>query len=446
MVRDMTQGNPLKVMTIFAIPMFIGSVFQQVYNLVDSMVVGKYVGDQALAAVGVCGGAFSLIISLISGLTGGTSVVMAQYFGAGNKEMVKKTFLSATIVNLLAGVLLTVAGVMLAKPLLWIIDTPEDIMEEAVTYLSIMFLGVLANCLYNGMSAVLRALGDSITPLAVLIICSLLNVALDMLFVLGFNWGVAGVAVATILSQLISAAACIAYALYRMPMLRFHMTELRLQKAVVMDIVRIGIPAALSTSGVSISVMFMQRAINEYGTKVIAAYTIANRGEQVGMCLAFSIGMAVGTFCGQNIGARNFERVKTGMHIGYLISVAYALMVAAVLIVFARPLASLFNHDPQVLDIAVGCIYVTMIFAPVLGLVFVFQNFLRSAGDVSPTVWMSVTEIVARSALAFLFSWLWGYFGIWWATPVGWLASLLIGWVRYRSGKWKARLKLAGTE
>lgn len=164
-------------------------------------------------------------------------MVMAQHFGAGNQEMVKKTFLSDTIVNLLAGVLLTVAGVMLAKPLLWIIDTPEDIMEEAVTYLSIMFLGVLANCLYNGMSAVLRALGDSITPLAVLIICSLLNVALDMLFVLGFSWGVAGVAVATILSQLISAAACIAYALYRMPMLRFHMNELHPQKAVIMDIV-----------------------------------------------------------------------------------------------------------------------------------------------------------------------------------------------------------------
>lgn len=443
MVRDMTRGKPLQVMTMFAVPLFIGSIFQQVYNMVDSVVVGNFVGAGALAAVGACGGAFNLVISLITGLTGGTSVVMAQYFGAGNQEMVKKTFLSATIVNMAAGVLLTILGVLLAKPLLLVLGTPEDIMGDAQVYLTIMFLGVLANCLYNGMSAVLRALGDSVTPLVVLIVCSLFNVVLDLFFVARCGWGVAGVAIATVLSQLISAVACIIYVLNRMPLLRFHRNDQWLRKDVVQEIIRIGVPAALSTSGVSISVMFMQRAINAYGSGVIAAYTIANRGEQIGMCLAYSIGMAVGTFCGQNIGARDFERVKRGMHIGYFISVAYALAVAAGMIFFAEPLAMLFNKDPEVVGIAVGCIRVTMAFAPVLGLVFVFQNFLRSAGDVSPTVWMSLAEILARSVLAFLFSWLWGYYGIWWATPVGWIASLAIGWLRYRTGKWKTKLRSA---
>lgn len=304
--------------------------------MVDSVVVGNFVGAGALAAVGACGGAFNLVISLITGLTGGTSVVMAQYFGAGNQEMVKKTFLSATIVNMVAGVLLTILGVLLAKPLLLVLGTPEDIMRDAQVYLTIMFLGVLANCLYNGMSAVLRALGDSVTPLVVLIVCSLFNVVLDLFFVARCGWGVAGVAIATVLSQLISAVACIIYVLNRMPMLRFHRNDQWLRKDVVQEIIRIGVPAALSTSGVSISVMFMQRAINAYGSGVIAAYTIANRGEQIGMCLAYSIGMAVGTFCGQNIGARDFERVKRGMHIGYFISVAYALAVATGMIFFCR--------------------------------------------------------------------------------------------------------------
>lgn len=442
MVRDMTTGKPLKVITAFAVPMFVGNIFQQIYNMVDSVVVGNFVGADALAAVGSCAGAFNLVLALIVGLTGGTSVVIAQYFGAQNHEMVKKTFISAVIVNGVAGVVLTFAGVILARPLLIILGTPGDIIEEAHIYLVIMFLGTLANCMYNGMSAVLRALGDSVIPLIILVIASLLNVALDLLFVMAFGLGVAGVAIATVLSQLISAVVCVVYVFRRLPMLRFQKNEFHAQGDIVKEIVRIGFPAALSSSGVSISVMFMQRAINAYGSTVIAAYTIANRGEQIGMCLSYSIGIAVGTFCGQNIGARDFERVKKGLQTGYFISLGYTVAVGAVLLLLAEPMAGFFNPDPEVIYISAQCIRVTTIFAPVLGLVFVFQNFLRSAGDVTPTVWMSIMEIAARSFLAFLFSWLWGYPGIWWATPVGWMGSLLIGYVRYRTGKWKRKLKV----
>lgn len=440
MVRDMTQGKPIKVITLFAIPLFIGSIFQQIYNMVDSIVVGNFVGAEALASVGTCAGAFNLIIALVSGLTSGTSVVLAQYFGAKNEEMVKKTFIAASIVNIGVGVILTFLGVVLTRPLLLLLGTPDNILEEANTYLMIMCIGILANCLYNGMSAVLRALGDSITPLMVLVMASLLNIGLDLLFVIQFGLGVAGVAIATVLAQLISAVACIIYVFWRMPSLRFRLSKLEFEKKIAYDIIRIGVPAALSSSGVSISVMFMQRAINEYGSSVIAAYTIANRAEQIGMCLAFSIGMAVGTFCGQNIGAQDFERVKKGMHVGYIISISYAVIIGGLMVIFAQPMAQIFNSDPEVIRIAVGCMRVTLLFSPVLGLVFVYQNFLRSAGDIAPTVWMSCTEIVARSVLAFLFSWWWGYYGIWWATPIGWVASMLIGIVRYRTNKWKTKL------
>lgn len=443
MVKDMTEGRPFKVITTFAVPLFIGSVFQQVYNMVDSIVVGNFVGSDALAAVGACSGAFNLLIALITGLTGGMSVVVAQYFGAKNDEMVKKAYLSSTIVILATGVLVTILGIRLARPLLLVLGTPENIIDDACIYLVIMFAGTLANCLYNGMSSLLRALGDSLIPLVILIAASLLNVALDLWFVLGFGMGVAGAAIATVLSQLISALLAMAYVYKKLPLLHFTWKEFRPDREIVREVVRIGFPAALSSCGVSVSVMFMQRAINAYGSTVMAGYTIGNRAENVGCCLSYAIGTAVGTFCGQNIGAKRFDRVKQGLHAGYAIAVGYAAAVTVGFLLFGKQLAGIFTNDAAAIEVAVSYINVVTLFAPVLGLVFVFQNFLRSAGDVTPTVWMSVMEIGARSILAFAFSAAFGYIGIWWATPVGWCASLLLGVLRYRTGKWKNRLKLS---
>lgn len=441
MTNDMTRGKPLAAITKFAIPMFVGSVFQQVYNMVDSIVVGQFVGPQALAAVGTCAGAFNLLIALITGLTSGMSVVTAQYFGAQKQDCVRKTFISSTIVILLTGAAVSVAGVILARPLLLALNTPKDVIDDAVLYLTILFAGTLANCLYNGISAVMRSLGDSVMPLVILVAASLLNVVLDLVFVIVLDMKVAGVAVATVLAQLVSAAVCLVYVFRRIPMLRFGLRELRCDGAIIRELLRIGFPVALSSCGVSLSVMFMQRAINAYGSVVMAGYTIGNRAENVGMCLAFSIGMAVGTFCGQNVGAGKFDRVRQGLRVGYALSIGYAVTVAVLILIFARPLAGIFSPDEEVLDIAVVNMRITAFFLPMLGLIFVYQNFLRSVGDVAPTVWMSVTEIAARSVLAFLFSALFGYVGIWWVTPIGWIASVLIGFFRYRSGVWEKRFE-----
>ena len=437
MVNDMTKGNPVKAMTLFAIPLFIGTLFQQVYNMVDTLVVGNFVGSVELGAVGSCAPTFNLIIALLTGLTGGTSVIMAQAFGAKEEGMVRKIFISSTIVNLLVGLFLTAVGIWISHPLLKLLHTPEKQLGFATTYLTVMCAGILANCMYNGMSAVLRALGDSITPLVVLIAASLLNVVLDLLFVIVFGWGVAGVALATVLAQLISAVACIVYVLIRLPELRFGIRDCRLDAQVVSEIIRIGVPSALSSCGVSLSAMFMQRAINGFGDVAVTGYTVGNKAEQIGMCLSYAIGMATGTFCGQNIGARKYDRVKKGLHIGCLIGFCYAAVVSVLVIVFARPFVGIFTQSAAVASVAEEVIYVTMAFGPVLGLVFIFQNFLKSAGDVAPTVWMSLMEIISRAVLAVLFAALWGRFGVWWATPVGWSASLLLGFIRYRSGTWK---------
>lgn len=442
MVKNMTEGKPMRVIMLFAIPLFFGNIFQQIYNMVDSIVVGKYVGATALAAVGACTGPFSLVLSLVTGLTGGMAIVIAQYFGAQNGSMVKKAFISAMAVSLAAGVLVTIVGVLVARPLLTIMGTPADIIDDANVYLVIMFIGTIANCLYNGMTGVLRALGNSVVPLVILIITSLLNVVLDLLFVLGFDLGVAGVAIATVISQLVSAIVCIIYAFMKIPELRFGWSDCKLDASVAREIIRIGVPTALSTCGVSVSVMFLQTAINAHGSTVAAAYTIGNRVEMLCMGLGFSIGLAVGTFCGQNIGARKYDRVKQGMNAGYIICLTYTIAMALVMFLGAVPLGKLFTNEAEVLFIAKNCIRILAPFVPVLGLIFIFQNFLRSAGDIAPTVWMSIAEIAARSILAFTFSALWGYYGIFFSTPVGWVATVIIGYSRYRSGKWRAKIKV----
>lgn len=442
MVKNMTEGNPIKEISLFAVPLFVGIVFQQVYNMVDSVVVGQFVGPVSLGAVGACGGTFNLIISLLSGLAGGSGVILAQYFGADNKELVKKGFIATCIVNIAAGILLTIIGLLVAESLIHLLGTPAKQVPEAVTYLTIMCGGIMANCLYNGMSAVLRAFGDSITPLVALIIASLLNIGLDLLFVIKLGMGVAGVAYATIIAQLVSAVVCIIYTMIKLPQLRFGIKNISFEKDIIWEIIRIGVPSALTTSGVSISTMFMQSAINKFGDVVVTGYTVGNKAEQIGLCLAVAIGMAVGTFCGQNIGARKFDRVKQGLRIGVISSLVYTVVMSVMVIIFAKQFCMIFTDDPHVIEVAREVIYVTTPFGPVLGLIFVIREFLKSAGDVAPTVWMSVTEIVSRSVLAFVFAGIWGYTGIWWVTPIGWIATIIIGFWRYKSGAWKRKIKI----
>ena len=321
MQREMTKGNPLKIIMLFAIPMFVGSVFQQVYNMVDSIVVGRNVGAGALAAVGACAPAYNLILALISGLTTGASVVIAQYFGSGDQEQVKKAYITSLVLVFQVGTAMTMIGLVLSKPLLRILGTPEDVMGDAAMYLMIMCAGILATSLYNGMAAFLRAIGNSLIPLVALIIASILNVGLDLLFVIVFKMGVMGVGIATIISQLISGLYCLWYINHKMSEYQILKGEFHAVKYMEKEMIRIGVPAAISTSIVSLSTMLLQAAVNAYGTTVIAAYTAGSRTEQIFMCLSFAIGSAVGTFCGQNIGANKIERAVKGLHAGYIINI-----------------------------------------------------------------------------------------------------------------------------
>jgi len=440
---DMTEGKVFDLIMKFAIPLFIGSVFQQVYNMADSIVVGQFIGKNALAAVGGCASSYNLILALISGFSTAASVIIAQAYGSGDVERVRKSFYTSVIVIMVTGVLMTVVGILAARPLLEILGTPADVMDEAVIYLTTICAGILATCLYNAIASCLRAIGNSFIPLLALIMASLINVGLDLFFVLSLGLGVFGTALATVISELMSGIFCLIYALKKTEVFAFSDFHGVMDIVIVKEVFRIGIPAALSSSIVMISAMFMQRAVNQFGSDAAAAYTAGSRTEQIFMCLSFAIGQAIGTFSGQNIGAEKYDRVKEGMRNGYLINLLYTVVMGCIMFFGAPYVLAIFTTSQKVAEIGVPMVRITAVFAPVLGFVFIFQNFLRSASDISPTIWMSACEISAWSILSFVFAAIGGCFGIWWATPVGWSGSMLIGLIRYRSGAWKEKSRKA---
>ena len=320
-VSDMTQGPILPKMVRFAIPVLFGMLFQRIYNFADVYIVGKYLGDSALAAVSIAGSAMYLFQSLIFGLTTGVSVVIAQYYGAGKQDMVRNTFNTSVYVALISTVLITIIGIVGTKPLLVLMQTSDDLLENACIYLAIIFMGTAATRLYNWISAVLRSLGNSVIPLIFLIISSILNIILDIAFISWIPMGVAGAAIATVLAQLISGIACLIYAIKILPFLKITRTTLKYDKQIASLIWKYGIPAGLQMSIISISDMTLQSVVNTYGTAMIVAYGVCMKVEGIGWQMTEAIGSALGTFVGQNIGARKLERVKTGVRYAYLMNI-----------------------------------------------------------------------------------------------------------------------------
>ena len=405
---NMTEGNPFGLILRFAVPLFIGNLFQQVYNMVDSIVVGRFVSSDALAAVGCGASPFGFFMTLIQGFTVAASVLISQAYGAGNKKQLRRAYVTSSMITLAAGILLTVIGSLIARPLLILLKTPPNILDLSVVYLRTVCLGLLATCLYNTMASCLRAVGNSVIPLYALILTSLMNVALDLLFVIAFGMGVFGVALATVLSQLVSGVLCLLYATKNFPEFSLKNITGSLHRQMAAEVMRIGIPSSLQSSIVSISAMCMQRAVNSFGSVVTAGYTIGNRTDQLFFCLSFAIGLAVGTFAGQNAGAGNYNRVREGVKKGFLISTVYTVATAAVLIPLAPQICRIFTTDASVISVAVPYCRITSSFAPMLGMVFIYQNVLRSCSDIAPTVWMSITEVTSRAILPFIFSAIWG--------------------------------------
>ena len=443
-VSDMTKGNPSKLLLQFAFPMLIGNLFQQLYNMVDAIVVGKFSGpngENALAAVGSVSSLNFVIFSLTMGLAAGIGVVISQYFGARDYENVTRSFSTATYMLFVVSLIMGAIGFFGSRTFLEILDTPPAIIDDADIYFKICCLGIIGNTGYNGMAAVLRALGDSITPLIFLIVACIVNIVLDLVFVILFGMGVPGVAIATIISQAFAAVGCIIYGLKKVDMLRMPIKKFVIHKDIMHKCITLGLPAALQNSFVAISTIVIQRVTNQYGETIVAASTAAARLEMLVLQPGMSLGMALSNYTGQNIGAGRIDRAKQGFWAATKIIIVFSLVMTPLVYFGGRSIMNLFTNEPVVADIGARAIRVTSMFYIPVGMIYVSRNLLSGAGDMKIPMIMGISEVLCRVIFVNVLTMIpaIGFMGIWWASGLNWFVTGGIGCLRYATGRWKSK-------
>ena len=361
-LKDMTKGTPWKLLLQFAVPLFIGNIFQQLYNMVDSIIVGNFVGPNALGAIGTTNSLNFLFFSLVAGLSVGIGIIVAQFFGSNNEEKVKDTIGNAIWIVLISSVIMACIGFFVAKPVLVLLRTDKVILGDATAYLKVTSIGICCTGLYNGVSSILRALGDSKTPLIFLISASLVNVVLDLWFVLGLGWGVVGAGVATAFSQFLSAVTCIFYAYKSNTYFRLKKKNFKLNSYIVEKSLRLGIPVALQNSLIAFSLIVLQAIVNGYGATFTTAFTVISRIETLVQQPFMSLGAAVSTYTGQNLGAGKTDRVVKGFNSSNVMNGIFSAVVLVLFWTFTSPIVSIFGKDVEVLRIASDGLRITSCF------------------------------------------------------------------------------------
>lgn len=356
---DMTTGSVYGHLIRFMLPLLAGNIFQQLYNMVDTWVVGNFVSNEAFSAVGSVGPITFMLIGFFMGLSNGAGVIVSQYFGAGEKKQVEKTVHTALLLTVIMGVVITVLGLILTPYMLTFMQTPEEVVPEAATYLTIYFGGVFGLMLYNVCSSILQAVGNSLLPFLALLVCAVLNTVLDLYFVIELNMGVAGVAWATIIAQFVSAAVVLIALMRTKSCVRFHVKKLAIHMDVLGRILRVGLPAAIQMAVTSFSNVFVQSYINYFKADVMSGWTAYNKIDQLLVLPAKSIGLATTTFVGQNLGAGQEKRARQGMLTGLILAFGTAVLLGAPSVIFAEPLVGFFNPKAEV--IAYGASFLTML-------------------------------------------------------------------------------------
>ena len=432
---DMTVGDPVKHILLFSLPALIGNVFQQVYNLADSVIVGRFVGPDALAAVGASASITFLFIALCNGIGNGGGIITSQYYGAQDIKSVKGCIVNTGFIMLIVPVLFGTIGYICAPSILHLLATPDDILPDAAVYIRFMCIGLLFVSLYNYAASMLRALGDSRTPLYFLIMATLLNVILDITFVYNLKMGVKGVAIATMLAQFAAAVGCLVYACRVNPYFRLGKDDLRIDPKICYGVIRLGVPMSLQFALISISAMAVQRVVNSYGTVVIAAFTATNRIEQLIHQPYTTLGASLATFCGQNYGARKNDRVYLGYKKGLLIMAVLTSVMILVMQLFGGAITSLFVTDPKVIELGRTGLRITSLFYLALGLIYVVRGVLTGVGDAFFALFNGIVEVIGRFTLPILMTKYMGMgsTGIWVSAGVVWVVSGVSAWWRYRT-------------
>lgn len=438
----MTQGSEWRHILKFALPLMAGNALQQLYNTVDGIIVGNFVGDTALAAVGACAPLTMLFVALAIGMSNGSAIVAGQYYGAGKHGELRRTVSSSIILLVALGVVLSVVGVIVTRPMLThVMSVGELYIEYAVDYFSIYAIGLVFQFAYNIFAAVLRALGDSRATLYFLVISSIANTVLDLLFVVVFRWEVAGAAIATVISQALSAVCAAVYMVRRHEVLRYAKGEFRFHKASVALTMKIAVPNTMTQAVVSCGNLALQRIINEYGqiyTGLMAGTTAGMRLESFILIPIFSFNAALSAFSSQNVGAGRMDRVKRGRKAGLFMGLIICVVVAVVAIVFRRPLVSLFGVSEQ--GLAYGMRYLSILCPSLLlfCLHMTTSGIMQGAGDVKFGAFITLSSFVFRLIVAYIMAYATPleYLAVWISTPMGWLYTLILSWSRYYSGAW----------
>ena len=444
--QDMTVGKPRANLIQFAIPLLIGNLAQQMYNTVDSIIVGRYVGDSALAAVGTSGPILNLLLLLFMGISTGAGILVSQYFGAHKEKELTRTVGTCLTLTMIATLIIMAVGSAIVRPLMKLLDTPADVYQMAVDYLTIIVIGIVGAAYYNIVSGVLRGLGDSFTPLLFLVVACVLNIFLDLLFVVCFDMAAAGVALATVIAQAVSAVLCI-WRLTHMPhVVKVTKASLIPDKRITERTVQLGLPSGLTQAIFSMAAIVVQALTNSFGTSVIACAIVVMRVDGFAMMPNFTFGMAMTTFVGQNVGAGRMDRVREGVREGVRMGLGVAVVLVAGILVFGEGLMRMFTTTEEVVRLGVHMMRILALGYIAIAVTQSLSGVMRGAGDTLTPMWISLaTTIAIRVPIAYGLAALTH-------SPDSIFISLLISWVSgavlttlfYRRGKWRRNVgKLA---
>lgn len=445
---DMTEGKPWKQIVIFTFPMLIGNVAQQLYNTVDSIVVGKYVGDNALAAVGSASPIFNLLLVLFVGIAMGAGIMVSQYFGSRDRENLSKTIGSSITLTAAASVLLMIVGTLAIRPVLVLLDTPPSIIDWCTSYLMILLWGIAGLAYYNILCGILRGLGDSLSALVYLLVATVLNIVLDVWFVAGFGMGVAGVALATVIAQLVSAVLCILKLRKMTEFFDFKKEYLKPDRENIFTVIRLGLPSGLTQAIFSLAMVVVQSLTNSFGEMIIAANVIIMRVDGFAMMPNFSFGTAMTTYAGQNVGAKQYDRVKRGAGQGTLIAVCTSAVITGLILLFGPYLMGIFTNTLELAQLSADMMKILAVGYIAMAVTQSLSGVMRGAGDTVTPMWISLfTTVAVRVPLAYGLVYLTRteelpqgrYESLWISLLTSWVLGALITFIFYKVGRWKKK-------
>ncbi|MCM6855089.1 MATE family efflux transporter [Enterococcus durans] len=427
-MRDLTKGSPAKLILMFTVPLLIGNVFQQFYDMVDMIIVGQTLGKNALAAVGATGSLTFLIIGFAQGLTAGLAIITAQRYGAKDYRGLKKSFAASVVISLIVTIVLTVLSLVFIHPMLQLMQTPPEIIDQAQTFISIILLGIFASMSFNLLSNVIRALGDSRTPLFFLIIAVIINVVLDLIFIILFGMGVEGAAIATVIAQVSSSVLCLVYIKKKIPLLQLRKKDFSFDKEEIRVHLNAALPMAFQSSIIAIGAIVLQAALNSLGTDVVAAQAAASRIDQFANQPMMSFGIAMATFSAQNYGAKEYGRILKGVKQTLMMSIGFSLVAGATVIFFGHSLMKLFvsSSETRVFELAQTYFNINGSLYWILAILFILRYTLQGLGQSKIPTIAGMMELLMRSFAAIILTGMLGYAGAAAASPLAWAGSVAV--------------------